>query len=137
MCEADDRFRVRGGGACVDTQATDGSGGLYSTGNDMARWPRHNLADSNGVLALSQAACRPRQSMPAAISFDKASPMAALRLGWVTVAAQGIQPMLVVKNGGGAGFMSYIAFAPGLDEPGCGRIRCSKPRRFSYVLHPR
>ncbi len=41
--------------------------------------------------------------------------MAGLGLGWVTVAAQGVQPMLVVKSGGGAGFMSYLAFAPGRD----------------------
>ena len=27
-----------GAGPCVDTHATDGSGGLYSTGNDMALW---------------------------------------------------------------------------------------------------
>jgi D-alanyl-D-alanine-carboxypeptidase/D-alanyl-D-alanine-endopeptidase len=102
-----------GPATCVDSHATDGSGGLYSTGDDMARWLRHNLADANGVLALSHAAYRPRQSMPAAIGFDEASPMAGLGLGWVTVAAQGVQPMLVVKSGGGAGFMSYLAFAPG------------------------
>jgi serine-type D-Ala-D-Ala carboxypeptidase/endopeptidase len=30
-----------GPGPCVDTHATDGSGGLYSTGNDMARWLHH------------------------------------------------------------------------------------------------
>ncbi len=41
--------------------------------------------------------------------------MAGLGLGWVSVAAQGIEPMLLVKSGGGAGFMSYIAFAPGRD----------------------
>jgi D-alanyl-D-alanine-carboxypeptidase/D-alanyl-D-alanine-endopeptidase len=104
-----------GAATCVDTHATDGSGGLYSTGNDMARWLRHNLADANGVLALSHAVYRPRQSMPAAIGFDEASPMAGLGLGWVTVAAQGVQPMLVVKSGGGAGFMSYLALAPGRD----------------------
>jgi D-alanyl-D-alanine-carboxypeptidase/D-alanyl-D-alanine-endopeptidase len=104
-----------GAATCVDTQATDGSGGLYSTGNDMARWLRHNLSDANGVLALSHAVYRPRQSMPVAIGFDEASPMAGLGLGWVTVAAQGVQPMLVVKSGGGAGFMSYLAFAPGRD----------------------
>jgi D-alanyl-D-alanine-carboxypeptidase/D-alanyl-D-alanine-endopeptidase len=104
-----------GAASCVETQATDGSGGLYSTGNDMARWLRHNLADPGGILALSHAVYRPRQSMSAAIGFDEASPMAGLGLGWVTVAAQGIQPMLVVKSGGGAGFMSYIAFAPGRD----------------------
>ncbi len=99
-----------GAGTCVDTHATDGSGGLYSTGNDMARWLRHNLADTNGILALSHAVYRPRQSMPAAIGFDEGGPMAGLGLGWVTVAAQGVQPMMVVKSGGGLGFMSYIAF---------------------------
>jgi D-alanyl-D-alanine-carboxypeptidase/D-alanyl-D-alanine-endopeptidase len=104
-----------GSASCIDTHATDGSGGLYSTGNDMARWLRHNLADANGVLALSHAVYRPRQSMPVAIGFDEASPMAGLALGWVSVAAQGIQPMLLVKSGGGAGFMDYIAFAPGRD----------------------
>lgn len=104
-----------GAAGCVDTHATDGSGGLYSTGNDMARWLRHNLADANGVLALSHAVYRPRQSIPVALGFDEAAPMAGLGLGWVTVAAQGIQPMLVEKTGGGAGFMSYIAFAPGRD----------------------
>ncbi len=104
-----------GAASCVDTHATDGSGGLYSTGNDMARWLRHNLADASGVLALSHAVYRPRQSMPAAIGFDEAAPMAGLGLGWVTVAAQGVQPTLLVKSGGGAGFMSYIAFAPGRD----------------------
>jgi serine-type D-Ala-D-Ala carboxypeptidase/endopeptidase len=31
----------------------------------------------------------------------------------VAVSADGVQPMLLVKSGGGAGFMSYVAFAPG------------------------
>jgi D-alanyl-D-alanine-carboxypeptidase/D-alanyl-D-alanine-endopeptidase len=104
-----------GAGSCVDTHATDGSGGLYSTGNDMARWLHHNLADTSGLLALSHAVYRQRQSMPAAIGFDEAAPMAGLGLGWVTVAAQGVQPMLVEKSGGGLGFMSYFAFVPGRD----------------------
>ena len=99
--------------ACVDTQATGGSGGLYSTGNDMARWLRHNLEPGNPTLALSHAVYRQRQSMPAAIGFDEAGPMAGLGLGWVAVAADGIQPMLIGKTGGGAGFMCYVVFAPG------------------------
>jgi D-alanyl-D-alanine-carboxypeptidase/D-alanyl-D-alanine-endopeptidase len=102
-----------GPATCVDTQATGGSGGLYSTANDMARWLRHNLDDGNVVLALSHAVYRPRQSMSAAIGFDEAAPMAGLALGWVAVAPDGIQPMLLAKSGGGAGFMSYVAFAPG------------------------
>ena len=104
-----------GAGPCVDTHATDGSGGLYSTGNDMARWLRHNIEDADGPLALSHAIYRQRQALQAAIGFDEAGPMAGLGLGWVTVAAQGIHPTLIAKSGGGAGFMSYIAFVPGRD----------------------
>jgi D-alanyl-D-alanine-carboxypeptidase/D-alanyl-D-alanine-endopeptidase len=102
-----------GPASCVDTHATDGSGGLYSTANDMARWLHHNATAANSVLMLSHAMYRPRQAMPAAIGFDEAAPMEGLGLGWVIVAAQGIQPMLLEKSGGGAGFMSYVAFAPG------------------------
>lgn len=102
-----------GAAACIDTHATDGSGGLYSTGDDMARWLHHNLKDPDGTLALSHAVYRQRQSLPAAIGFDEAGAMAGLGLGWVTVAADGIHPALLVKSGGGVGFMSYIAFAPG------------------------
>jgi D-alanyl-D-alanine-carboxypeptidase/D-alanyl-D-alanine-endopeptidase len=105
------------GGAlpCLDTHATDGSGGLYSTGNDMARWLRHNIEDPEGILALSHAIYRQRQAIPSAIGFDEAGQMAGLGLGWVTVAAHGIYPTPVAKTGGGAGFMNYIAFAPGRD----------------------
>jgi serine-type D-Ala-D-Ala carboxypeptidase/endopeptidase len=102
-----------GAASCVDSRATDGSGGLYSTGDDMARWLRHNIEDPEGILVLSHAIYRPRQALPAAIGFDEAGPMAGLGLGWVTMGSDGIRPTLVVKSGGGAGFMSYIAFAPG------------------------
>jgi D-alanyl-D-alanine-carboxypeptidase/D-alanyl-D-alanine-endopeptidase len=103
-----------GPATCVDTHATGGSGGLYSTGNDMLRWLRHNLSDADGALALSHAVYRPRQVLAGAIGFDEGPlPMAGLGLGWVATAADGVHPMLLTKSGGGAGFMSYIAFAPG------------------------
>lgn len=102
-----------GPGPCVDTTATIGSGGLYSTGNDMARWLRHNLDAANETLILSHATYRTRQSLRAAIGFDEAGPMAGLGLGWVTTAGAGIRPTVVAKSGGGVGFMSYVAFAPG------------------------
>lgn len=98
---------------CGDTHATGGSGGLYSTANDMAIWLRHNLDDPTEVLALSHAAYRPRQTMPAALGFDEAGPMAELGLGWVITASDGIKPALLGKSGGGVGFMSYTALAPG------------------------
>ncbi len=106
---------IGGPGPCVDTEATGGSGGLYSTGDDMALWLHHNLDTTNPALLLSHAIYRPRQSLAAAIGFDEAGPMAGLGLGWVMQAAHGIQPMLLEKSGGGGGFMSYIAFAPGRD----------------------
>jgi D-alanyl-D-alanine-carboxypeptidase/D-alanyl-D-alanine-endopeptidase len=106
---------IGGPGPCVDTEATGGGGGLYSTGADMAIWLRHNLDTTNPVLLLSHAIYRPRQSLAAAIGFDDAGPMAGLGLGWVMLAAHGAQPMLLEKSGGGGGFMTYIAFAPGRD----------------------
>ncbi|HXW20018.1 MAG TPA: D-alanyl-D-alanine-carboxypeptidase/endopeptidase AmpH [Roseiarcus sp.] len=102
-----------GAGPCVDTHATDGSAGIYSTGDDMARWLRHNIEDPQEVLALSHAIYRQRQAIPVAIGFDIAGPMAGLGLGWEPIAADGVRPLLIAKSGAGAGFMSYIAFAPG------------------------
>ncbi|MEO8925916.1 MAG: D-alanyl-D-alanine-carboxypeptidase/endopeptidase AmpH [Caulobacteraceae bacterium] len=102
-----------GDAPCVDQTATEGSGGLYSTGADMAVWLRHNLVDPSGVLTLSHAVYRQRQALPASIGFDEAGPMSGLGLGWVIVAGDGIRPTLIEKSGGGAGFMSYVAFAPG------------------------
>ncbi len=98
---------------CLDTHATDGSGGLYSSGADMARWLRHNLFDDDAALLLSHAVYRQRQALPAAVGFDEAGAMSGLGLGWVVMAASGRMPMIEQKTGGGAGFMSYIAFAPG------------------------
>ncbi len=67
------------------------------------------------VLAPAHAIYRQRQTMPAAIGFDEAGPMAGIGLGWITMAAQGRLPMILQKSGEGGGFMTYIAFAPGRD----------------------
>lgn len=104
---------IGGPGPCVDTAATGGAGGLYSTGADMAVWLRHNLDTTDPVLLLSHAVYWPRQSLAAAIGFDEAGPMAGIGLGWIMKAAHDNVPMLLEKSGGGGGFMSYIAFAPG------------------------
>jgi len=51
---------------CLNTEATQGNGGVYSTGDDMARWLRHNLDTANPVawpvLAVAHAVYRQRQS---------------------------------------------------------------------------
>jgi D-alanyl-D-alanine-carboxypeptidase/D-alanyl-D-alanine-endopeptidase len=110
---------IGGASPCVSTAATAGSGGIYSTGDDMARWLRHNLADSDPAawptLVLAHAVYRQRQAMAAAIGFDEAGTMDGLGLGWVVMAAHDHMPMIVQKSGGGGGFMTYIAFVPGRD----------------------
>lgn len=100
-------------GPCVDTSASAGSGGLYSTGDDMARWLQALVSSDDPANIEDQAIYRQRQSMQAAIGFDEAGPMAGLGLGWVMTAAQGAMPALVAKSGGGVGFMTYVVFAPG------------------------
>ncbi len=101
---------------CGDTEATAASGGMYSTADDMVVWLRHLLGASDAgapVLAVSQAVYRMRQTMPAAIGFDEAGPMAGLGLAWVMQTGHGGMPMILEKSGGGGGFMTYVAFAPG------------------------
>jgi len=73
--------------------------GLYSTGNDMALWLRHNIEDADGTLALSHAIYRQRQALPAAIGFDEAARWRASALAGER-GAQGIHPALMAKSGG-------------------------------------
>ena len=110
---------IGGPGPCVDTSANGGSGGIYSTGNDMLRWLRHQMDEQNPAtwrtLALQHAVYRKRSAMTTAIGFDGSGMMDGLALGWIVVAAHEHVPMIIQKTGGGGGFMTYIAFVPGRD----------------------
>jgi D-alanyl-D-alanine-carboxypeptidase/D-alanyl-D-alanine-endopeptidase len=85
----------------------------------MVLWLRHNLARADAAawptLALTHAAYVQRQDLSAAIGFDEAGPMDAIALAWLVEMAEGHRPMILQKTGGLAGFMTYIAFAPGRD----------------------
>lgn len=48
---------------CVDAQATEGSGGLYSTGNNMTRWLLYNIDDTDATSAVYHAVYRQRQAL--------------------------------------------------------------------------
>jgi D-alanyl-D-alanine-carboxypeptidase/D-alanyl-D-alanine-endopeptidase len=104
---------------CVDTAEIGGSGGVYSTADDMVLWLRHNLARTDPAvwptLALSHAVYLERHALDAAIGFDEAGPMDGIALAWLIEMGDGHRPMILQKTGGLAGFMSYIAFAPGRD----------------------
>ncbi|MGH6895336.1 MAG: D-alanyl-D-alanine-carboxypeptidase/endopeptidase AmpH [Geminicoccaceae bacterium] len=104
---------------CVGTANIAASGGVYSTADDMVLWLRHNLARADAAvwptLALTHAAYVQRQDLDAAIGFDEAGTMDAIALAWLVEMADGHRPMILQKTGGLAGFMSYVAFAPGRD----------------------
>jgi len=104
---------------CVGTANIAASGGVYSTADDMVLWLRHNLARADAAawptLALTHAAYVQRQDLSAVIGFDEAGPMDAIALAWLVEMADGHRPMILQKTGGLAGFMTYIAFAPGRD----------------------
>jgi D-alanyl-D-alanine-carboxypeptidase/D-alanyl-D-alanine-endopeptidase len=104
---------------CVATVNIAGSGGLYSTADDMVLWLRHNLARTDPAvwpaLALSHAPYLERGTLDAAIGFDEAGTTDGIALAWLLMLAADHRPTILQKSGGLAGFMSYVAFAPGRD----------------------
>jgi serine-type D-Ala-D-Ala carboxypeptidase/endopeptidase len=104
---------------CVSTANIAPSGGVYSTADDMVLWLRHNLARADATawptLALTHAGYVQRQELSAVIGFDEAGPMDAIAPAWLLEMADGHRPMILQKSGGLAGFMTYVAFAPGRD----------------------
>ena len=107
---------LSGPAPCVDTSASAASGGIYSTGDDMAKWLRHLVtgADANAPARLiARAAYRQRAEMQTVIGFDEAGPMSALGLGWVIEVSRDQMPLIVQKTGATEGFMSYLALTPG------------------------
>ena len=101
--------------ACRDTAANAGSGGLYSTADDMAQWMRHELGLTGPAPALriSQAIYFPRASLSTVDGLDRAGPASGVGLGWIELAPTVTHPRLIEKTGGGWGFMTYVALAPG------------------------
>jgi D-alanyl-D-alanine-carboxypeptidase/D-alanyl-D-alanine-endopeptidase len=100
---------------CVDEAATAGSGGVYSTANDMGRWMQHILAPGHGgpVGLAAQAIVYRREAFTTIKGMDHAGPAAGLGHGWVELAGTPDYPRLLEKTGGGSGFLTYIAIAPG------------------------
>jgi serine-type D-Ala-D-Ala carboxypeptidase/endopeptidase len=102
---------------CVSTANIGGSGGLYSTADDMVLWLRHQLSRRDPAvwptLALSHASYLERGTLDAAIGFDEAGTMDAIALAWLVEEPADQRPMILQKSGALAGFMTYTAFAPG------------------------
>lgn len=93
-----------------------GSGGLYSSANDMLKWLSWHLdrfATSNAEMRLlDHASYVPRDTLDPVLDMDESGHMDAIGLGWVVMHPQGDQPLILQKAGGMQGIFSYVAFAP-------------------------
>jgi D-alanyl-D-alanine-carboxypeptidase/D-alanyl-D-alanine-endopeptidase len=100
---------------CTDTQAAAGSGGMYSTANDMVKVLRYFLnlpgvaVHANGIatgMYLDPTKLHSVQGLGHAGVPD------GIGLGWIEINAANGPARIVQKTGGGAGFQTYIALNP-------------------------
>jgi D-alanyl-D-alanine-carboxypeptidase/D-alanyl-D-alanine-endopeptidase len=102
-------------GQCTDTTASAGSGGMYSTANDMTRWLKYIL-DLPGV-AMHQAPAATATYIPASQlrwtqGLAHAGIPTGIGLGWLHINEPGDPATIIEKTGGGAGYTTYIALNP-------------------------
>jgi serine-type D-Ala-D-Ala carboxypeptidase/endopeptidase len=93
-----------------------GSGGLYSTPEDMVRWIAWHLDRSwhpdVEMRLLDHAAYVYRDGLDPVFGLDESGRMDALGLGWIIMMPRGGHPLILQKAGGLQGVFSYVAFAP-------------------------
>lgn len=105
-----------GSSRCENTIAAAGSGGVYSTPEDMQRWMQQFLASNNSVRKSTakreQALYFQRRDLVSLKGMDVAGQADALGLGWVYMAPSAELPGIIQKTGGGGGFITYMAMIP-------------------------
>ena len=108
-----------------------GAGGLYSTANDILKWPQWHLdrdADERaGTRLLNHAAYVTRDGLDLVYGFDESGEMDAMGLGWIVMQPEGNRPFILQKAGGLQGTFLYHAFAPRRDV---GRVPRDQSGRF-------
>lgn len=94
----------------------EGSGGLFSSANDIMRWLSWHLDrfEPKGaeMRLLDHAAYAPRDGLNPVLGLDESGHMDAMGLAWVIMRAKGDRPLILQKAGGLQGVFSYVAFAP-------------------------
>jgi D-alanyl-D-alanine-carboxypeptidase/D-alanyl-D-alanine-endopeptidase len=99
-------------GQCADTTASESSGGMYSTANDMTLWLKY-LLDLPGVPVHQSAAATavyiPVTQLRWTQGMNHAGAPEGIGLGWVDLNAPGDPAAIIEKTGGGAGYTTYIA----------------------------
>nr|WP_275584427.1 D-alanyl-D-alanine-carboxypeptidase/endopeptidase AmpH [Pantoea coffeiphila] len=101
---------------CNNSLAAIGSGGVYSTPDDMGRWMQQFL--SSDVQARSahvdrlQTMIYQRSQLTKVEGMDVPGRADALGMGWVYMAPREGRPGIIEKTGGGGGFITYMAMVP-------------------------
>jgi D-alanyl-D-alanine-carboxypeptidase/D-alanyl-D-alanine-endopeptidase len=102
---------------CTETTAAGGSGGVYSTANDMQRWLQNQLTPRSNAdrlqVAQSHRMVFQRSALNSVKGLDVVGTADAVGLGWIYMKPQPGRPAMLQKTGGGGGFLSYIAMLPG------------------------
>jgi D-alanyl-D-alanine-carboxypeptidase/D-alanyl-D-alanine-endopeptidase len=93
-----------------------GSGGLYSTADDLLLWMKWHLdrlGEKNAeVRVLDHALYVMRNGLKTVSGMDESGHMDAMGLGWVGMMAKDDRPFILQKAGGLQGIFTYIALAP-------------------------
>jgi D-alanyl-D-alanine-carboxypeptidase/D-alanyl-D-alanine-endopeptidase len=93
-----------------------GSGGLYSTANDLLKWMKWHLdrfnPDDAEARTLDHALYLNRNGLKTVSGMDESGHMDALGLAWIGMMAKDDRPFILQKAGGLQGTFTYIAFAP-------------------------
>ena len=93
-----------------------GSGGLYSTADDILRWISWHLDRFSPAGAemrlIDHAAYVQRDGLNPVFGLDESGRMDAMGLGWVIMMPTPTHPLILQKAGGLQGTFSYMAFAP-------------------------
>jgi D-alanyl-D-alanine-carboxypeptidase/D-alanyl-D-alanine-endopeptidase len=106
---------ARNEGRCTDTTAAAGSGGMYSTANDMTRWLKY-LLDLPGVPVHQDPAATATYIAASDLRWTqgigRAGVPSGIGLGWMHIDQPDNPTKIIEKTGGGAGFTTYIALDP-------------------------
>jgi D-alanyl-D-alanine-carboxypeptidase/D-alanyl-D-alanine-endopeptidase len=106
---------ARNEGRCTDTIAAGGSGGMYSTANDMTRWLKY-LLNLPGVPVHQDPAATATYIASSDLRWTqgvgRAGVPTGIGLGWVHLNQPDDPAAIIEKTGGGAGFTTYIALNP-------------------------
>ncbi|EOV9548458.1 D-alanyl-D-alanine-carboxypeptidase/endopeptidase AmpH [Cronobacter sakazakii] len=106
----------KGASPCDNTLAAIGSGGVYSTPDDMMRWMQQFLASDfhrrSPQADRMQTLIYQRTQLTRVVGMDVPGKADALGLGWVYMAPKDGRPGIIQKTGGGGGFITYMAMIP-------------------------